>query len=109
MLVFDFVAIGNKLYEIRKKRGLTQAQVAEEADISDRSYADIERGAVNMRIETMLRICKALNISPDEIFIDLPTSDKPNEAALLERLNTVSEKERETAFKLLEIYLNSLM
>ncbi|MBQ8288515.1 MAG: helix-turn-helix transcriptional regulator, partial [Clostridia bacterium] len=49
MLVFDFITIGNKLYTIRKKMGMTQAEVAELADLSDRTYADIERGTVNMR------------------------------------------------------------
>ena len=56
MLVFDFRAIGNKLLATRKRCGLTQAEVAEIAGLSDRAYADIERGTVNMRIETILRI-----------------------------------------------------
>jgi len=68
MLVFDFSTIGNKLYSIRKRTGLTQAEVAEAAELSTRTYADIERGSVNMRIETVLRICSALHITPDEIF-----------------------------------------
>ena len=59
MLIFDLRAIGNKLLAIRKKAGLTQSEVAEAANLSDRTYADIERGTVNMRIETALRICEA--------------------------------------------------
>ena len=61
MLIHDFQAIGNKLLTIRKKVGLTQAEVAEAAGLADRTYADIERGFVNMRIETILRICDALH------------------------------------------------
>ena len=61
MLVFDFGTIGNKLLSIRKKAGLTQSEVAEKANLSDRTYADIERGTVNMRIETILKICEALH------------------------------------------------
>ena len=70
MLVFDFGAIGNKLLAIRKQAGLTQNEVAELAGLSDRTYADIERGTVNMRIETILRICKALRITPDDILTE---------------------------------------
>ena len=44
MLIFDFHTIGNKLYAIRKQMGMTQAEVAEAAGVSDRTYADIERG-----------------------------------------------------------------
>lgn len=64
MLIFDMRAIGNKLLAIRKKTGLTQAEVAEAAGLSDRTYADIERDSVNMRTETNLKICEALHITP---------------------------------------------
>ena len=42
MLVLDFHAVGNKLLSIRKRVGMTQAEVAEAAGLSDRTYADIE-------------------------------------------------------------------
>ena len=70
MLIFDFHTIGNKLYAIRKQTGMTQAEVAEAAGVSDRTYADIERGSVNMRIETVLRICNTLHVTPDEILTE---------------------------------------
>ena len=60
MLIYDFRAIGNRLLAIRRRQGLTQAEVAEAAGLADRTYADIERGTVNMRLETILRICQAL-------------------------------------------------
>ena len=56
MLIYDFRAIGNRLLAIRRRQGLTQAEVAEAAGLADRTYADIERGTVNMRLETILRI-----------------------------------------------------
>ena len=39
MLIFDKIAIGNKLLAIRKRTGMTQAEVAEAAGLSDRTYA----------------------------------------------------------------------
>ena len=41
MLLFDLRRIGNQLLAIRKRSGLTQADVAEAAGLSDRTYADI--------------------------------------------------------------------
>lgn len=38
MLIFDLNTIGNKLLAIRKRAGLTQAEVAEAAGLSDRTY-----------------------------------------------------------------------
>lgn len=69
MLIFDRRTIGNRLLAMRKKRGLTQAEVAELAGLSDRTYADIERGTVNMRLETLLHICRVYGATPDEILV----------------------------------------
>ncbi len=108
MLIFDFREIGNKLLDIRKKAGLTQAEVAEAAKLSDRTYADIERGSVNMKIETILRICAALNITPDEILTEEQFSSDTLLSELLEKLDKCTQKEKETAVKLLAVYLQSL-
>ncbi len=108
MLILDMRQIGEKLYHIRKRAGMTREQVAEAADISDRTYADIERGSVNMRTETVLRICSALNITPDEIFTESEPQLSLTEEEILSRLNGCTQKEKSTALKLLEVYLQSL-
>lgn len=108
MLVFDFRAIGNKLFTIRKRTGMTQLEVAEEAGLSDRTYADIERGTVNMRIETILRICQALHITPDEILTARDSDTTAQEEDILARLHTCSPKDKQTALHLLDVYLRSL-
>ena len=108
MLVFDLHRIGNKLLSIRKRMGLTQADVAEAAGLSDRTYADIERGSVNMRAETILRICKVLHITPDEILTEDGTSSVSYEKELLTRLDACNPKDKETALQLLAVYLKSL-
>lgn len=108
MLLFDFHTIGNKLLSARKHLGLTQAEVAEIAGLSDRTYADIERGTVNMRLETILRICKALQITPDQALTEEATSLAVKKEELLARLDTCSPKEQETAFAILSAYFNTL-
>jgi transcriptional regulator with XRE-family HTH domain len=109
MIIFDFVAIGNKLHFFRKKMGMTQSEVAEAAGLSDRTYADIERGSVNMRIETVLRICEALHITPDEILTEKSAPATESYDELMTRLNSCSPKDRETALSLLSVYLKSLV
>ncbi|MBQ9098165.1 MAG: helix-turn-helix transcriptional regulator [Clostridia bacterium] len=108
MLIEDIRTIGNHLYTIRKRQGLTQAEVAEKAGLSDRTYADIERGVSSMRAETLIRICDALSITPNEIF----TQENDNPDATLEqiakRLRMCSVQELSTALKLLDVYLLSI-
>lgn len=108
MLVYDFRKIGNKLHDYRKKMGMTQAEVAEAANLADRTYADIERGNVNMRLETVLRICQVLHITPDEILTENAPSMISKQDELWERLNMLSPKDKETALTLLSVYLQSL-
>lgn len=108
MLLFDFHAIGNKLLALRRRCGMTQAEVAEAAGLSDRTYADIERGTVNMRIETILRICEALHITPDEVLTEENGNTDTKQNELLARLNACNPKDKETALRLLDVYLKSL-
>ena len=97
MLIFDMHTVGNRLLAFRKRMGMTQAEVAESAGLSDRTYADIERGTVNMRIETILRICNVLHVTPDEILVEETTALSTRQAEIRERKNACSPKDKETA------------
>ncbi|MBR4889026.1 MAG: helix-turn-helix transcriptional regulator [Clostridia bacterium] len=108
MLIFDTHIIGNKLLDVRKRMGMTQAEVAEAAGLAERTYADIERGTVNMRTETLLRICKVLHITPDEVLTEENVSLSARQEELWERLNACNPKDKETALQLLSVYLKSL-
>ena len=103
MLIFDFHAIGEKLYAVRKKSGMTQAEVAELAGLSDRTYA-----TVNMRIETVLKICRALGITPDALLTEENSSLTELRGDVMQRLDGRSLHEQETALRLLSVYLDSL-
>ena len=108
MLLLDMREIGNKLLAIRKRMGMTQVEVAEAAGLSSRTYADIERGIVNMRVETILRICEALHITPDEILTQSNTELTAQEEEILARLDACNSKDKKTALRLLNVYLQSL-
>lgn len=108
MLLLDTREIGNKLLAIRKKYGMTQNEVAEASGLSNRTYADIERGSVKMRVDTIIHICNALHITPDEILTVRNDEAIEQQEELIARLNACSPKDRETALKLLSVYLKSL-
>ncbi|HAX84656.1 MAG TPA: hypothetical protein DCY15_09570 [Ruminococcaceae bacterium] len=105
MHILNLVEIGERLLSVRRKKGMTQGEVAEKAGLSDRAYADIERGTANMRVETALKICKALNVTPNDILIDeeIPMQSGTD---LLVKLNSCSESERKTAIKLINVFMN---
>ena len=108
MLEYDLRTIGNRLLTFRKRLGMTQMEVAEAAGMADRTYADIERGSANMRLETLLRICEVLHVTPNEILTRAESARTLKQDELIARLNACSEKEKNTALHLLEVYLSSL-
>lgn len=107
MLISDLKIIGDKLYEIRNKKIMSRAEVAEKAGLSDRTYADIERGSVTMRVDSLLKICKALNITPNDILVS-DNVIEITEQDIAEKIKNCSNNEKETALKLLNVYVDSL-
>lgn len=53
--------------EYRKKKGLTQEQLAERLSISTRQLQRIEKNETKTSIETLNRIREVLNISDEDI------------------------------------------
>ena len=69
-LAAERATVARNLIVIRKRRKLSQNEVAELCDMSERYYGEIERGEANFTIETRVKLCVGLNISPYELFGD---------------------------------------
>ena len=59
--------IANKIKELRKRKGLSQEQLAEEAKLNLRTIQRIENGESEPRGDTLLRLSKALGVNTDDI------------------------------------------
>lgn len=60
--------IVKNLKRLRRKAGMSQAQVAEKAEIHVNYYARIERGETNPSLETLEAIAKALKVKAYSTF-----------------------------------------
>ncbi len=68
---------GNHLAELRRKKDISQDQLAFDADIDLSTLSKIERGVLNISIFNAYKIASALKISYKELFdFDLPTPKK---------------------------------
>lgn len=63
------IQIGKNIKSIRNEKKMTQAELAEKAQISVIHVSHIENGSVNMSLETLLSICHALNVTPNDILL----------------------------------------
>lgn len=61
--------IGQNIKNRRKELKLTQAQLAEKAQISVVHVSHIENGTVAMSIDSLLSICRALDATPNDILL----------------------------------------
>lgn len=66
------------LIENRKKRGWTQAQVAEKLGVTTSFYGMIEQGSRNPRLPLALAMENLFGIPASELFPDLFYANKPN-------------------------------
>jgi len=61
------VALGGAIRRERKKKGISQEQLALSADL-DRSYVGgVERGEHNLTIMTIVKLADALKVNPREL------------------------------------------
>ena len=63
----DQIKIGKFIAECRKKKNLTQAQLAEKLNITDRAISKWETGKTMPDSDIMLDLCDILEISADEL------------------------------------------
>ncbi len=68
-LSFDYVAMGQRLRELRIKAGMTQERLAEAAEISISFVGHIERGEKQCSIETVYHLACSLDASLDYLIL----------------------------------------
>ena len=61
----DYISIGNRIKDIRKSKGWTQAKLAEKSGIEPSNISHIERAATKLSLPTMINIANALGVSLD--------------------------------------------
>lgn len=61
--------IGQNVQARRKERKMTQAELAEKAQLSIVHVSHIESGSVAMSLDSLLAICSALEITPNDLLL----------------------------------------
>lgn len=58
---------GSKIYKCRRRKGLSQAELASRAGIAQANLSNIENGKRDLTVSTLLRIAQALEIKPSSL------------------------------------------
>ena len=96
--IMDQVKIGKFIAECRKGKNLTQMQLAEKLNITDRAVSKWERGKALPDSSIMLELCDILCISVNELLsgekINMENSNQKNEELLLQMAKELEKKNK---------------
>jgi transcriptional regulator with XRE-family HTH domain len=104
----DFLKLfGNKIRIVRKAKGLTQEELAENCGLQNTYIGGIERGERNISLQSVERLAEGLGVVPFELFKfdDLKLYDISNDkSALIEKhINLLLTRTEEETKSLLMI------
>lgn len=63
----NYIALGKEIRDLRRKRGLTQEQLAELADLSTPYVSHLERGTKNPSLAVLVRLADCLQVTVDRL------------------------------------------
>ena len=79
--------VGNNLTELRKQKGLTQIELADKFNYSDKSISKWEKGDTLPDLETLNELCKFYGVSLDYLVSDGKKGDKKQYVVSRHRYN----------------------
>ena len=87
----DYYAIGQRIRRVRRARGLSQEQAAEQTGISAVLMSHIESGNTKLSLPVFVRLTEVLQVSADELLQGEPSAQRARaEGAILSLLDSCS-------------------
>ena len=94
----NLIKIGRFIADCRKNKKLTQSQLAEKLNITDKAVSKWERGVSLPDASIMLELCDILDISVNELLngekIEMENDNQKNEQVLLEITKELQQKNK---------------
>ncbi len=87
---------GERVKYYRKSKGLSQEKLSEYCELHPTYIGQIERGEKNASLDTIMRICKGLEVSPESLFekLDYEREQTPAQKAYDLFMRTPPEKQK---------------
>jgi transcriptional regulator with XRE-family HTH domain len=97
--------LGRRIRSCRTSKGLSQEKLAELSGCHSTYIGQIERGEKNATIESIEKICSALNVSLSELFEKIGVEENGTENIPLDCYEFLSSKTKEEQKRLYTILL----
>lgn len=93
------IKIGKFIQQQRKEKNITQSELAEKLNITDRAISKWENGICMPDVDNINELCKILNITINDLFsgevVDMKENEKKLEQNLLEMTRLKEERDRQ--------------
>ena len=86
----DYKRLGTRIREERKRLNLTQAQLAEDIDISDTYMGAIERGERSLTLDTLVSLVNRLGVTVDFLLADSVSDSDSN---IIEQFKQIMDRQ----------------
>ncbi|MBE6604441.1 MAG: helix-turn-helix transcriptional regulator [Ruminococcaceae bacterium] len=105
----DKLTMGDRIKEYRKKRCLTQEQLAERVDVTLEYISQIERGLKVPSMQVFIKLVEVLDVSADYLLRDLvSTRNLYGDKQLGSKLERLTPKQRVALEALIDVYIEYL-
>lgn len=100
----DYKEVGKRIANRRRELGLKQWQVNEMAGLCNNYLSNVERATTVISIDVLMKICAALNTTPDTLLLNAVTSDDDNDylKSMTSRLRQMSSKQARLTLSLMD-------
>ncbi|MCI8608440.1 MAG: helix-turn-helix transcriptional regulator [Firmicutes bacterium] len=103
--------LGERIQNVRKKKGFTQAQLSEAVDISQGYLSDIESGKELPGRDVLFKLCEALDVGLDYLYYGERSKRNPRLEKMLDWIEKQDEEIQdimigyvESVIKIIEIH-----
>lgn len=101
-------SIGRRIQQYRKKKGLTQEQLAEKVGLSTNYISAVERGVNSLNRNKLIEVMNCLECSADEIFADVLNNSYEIKSSLLtEQISQLPKDEQERIFAVVQTLIDT--
>lgn len=102
-------SLSNNIKIARLSSNLTQEQLAEISEISLDFLKDIETGRSIGSLLTFMKVCKSLNITPNELLKDFFKDSFNDSENLVQQINLLNNYQKNAVFNLIQYFKNTEM
>ena len=101
MYFVDYKELGRRIAARRRELGLKQWQVNEMAGLSDKYLSNIERATSVLSIDVLMKLCAALDTTPDALLLGTET-EADSSKAIVSKIQAMTPEQEKLALSLMD-------